>query len=100
MFVICHVLLKRGGDTVTLSTDMSYETALKFEANEEFVELSFPDGTAVHIDREGIESGLLRHPRDQFLLDTLAFNEPLRYVQMALQGNLKRWLTNSRQFPK
>ena len=80
--------------------DMSNKIAFEFEANEEFVELSFPDGTAVHIDREGVESDLLRHPRDQFLLDTLAFNEPLRYVQLARRGNLKRWLTNSRQFPK
>ena len=71
---------------------MIYETAFAFEANEEFVELSFPDGTAVHIDREGVEADLLRHPRDQFLLDTLAFNEPFRYVQMALRGRLESWL--------
>ena len=79
---------------------MNYEIAFEFEANEEFVELCFPDGTGVHIDREGIEGSLRRHPRDQFLLDTLAFNEPLRYVQLVLQGNLKRWLTYSRQFHK
>ena len=79
---------------------MSHEIAFAFETNEEFVELSFPDGTAVHIDREGIEKGMRLHPRDQFLLDTLAFNEPFRYVQLALRGNLKRWLTYSRQFPK
>ena len=79
---------------------MSCEIAFEFEANEEFVELCFPDGTVIHIDREGVEAGLLQHPRDQFLLDTLAFNDPFRYVQLALRGNLKRWLTNSRQFPK
>ena len=71
---------------------MIYETAFAFEANEEFVELSFPDGTAVHIDREGVEADLLRHPRDQFLLDTLAFNDPFRYVQLALRGRLESWL--------
>ena len=71
---------------------MSYKTVFEFEANEEFVELSFPDGTAVHIDREGVEAGLLRHPQDQFLLDTLAFNDPFRYVQLVLRGKLKRWL--------
>ena len=71
---------------------MSYEIAFEFEADEEFVELSFPDGTAVHIDREGVEVDLLRHPRDQFLLDTLAFNEPFRYVQLALRGRLESWL--------
>ena len=79
---------------------MSHEIEFVFEANEEFVEIRFPDGTAVHIDREGVEEGMRQHPRDQFLLDTLAFNEPLRYVQMALRGNLRRWLTNSRLFSK
>ena len=29
---------------------MSREIAFEFEANEEFVELCFPDGTGVHID--------------------------------------------------
>ena len=72
---------------------MSYEKAFEFEANEEFVELCFPDGTAVHIDREGVEAGLLRHPRDQFLLDTLAFNEPLRYLQLVLREDLEHWLS-------
>ena len=71
---------------------MSHEIAFEFEANEEYVELSFPCGTVVHIDREGVESDLLRHPRDQFLLDTLAFNEPFRYVQMVLRGRLESWL--------
>lgn len=71
---------------------MSCEIAFEFEANEEFVELLFPDGTAVHIDREGLEADLLRHPRDQFLLDTLAFNDPFRYVQMVLRGRLESWL--------
>lgn len=71
---------------------MSHEIAFVFEANEEFVELSFPNGTAVHIDREGVEANLLQHPQDQFLLDTLAFNEPLRYVQLALRGRLESWL--------
>ena len=71
---------------------MGHEIAFEFEANEEFVELSFPDGTAVHIDREGIEGSLLRHPRDQFLLDTLAFNDPFRYVQLVLRGRLESWL--------
>lgn len=53
---------------------MSYEKTFGFEANEAFVELRFPNGTVVHIDREGVEADLLRHPRDQFLPDTLAFN--------------------------
>lgn len=53
---------------------MSYKVAFEFEANEEFVELCFPDGTVVHIDCKGVEAGLLQHPRNQFLLDTLAFN--------------------------
>ena len=74
---------------------MSCEIAFEFEANEEFVELSFPDGTAVHIDREGIEEGMRQHPRDQFLLDALAFNEPFRYVQMVLRGRLESWLRKS-----
>ena len=42
--------LKQGG------ADMSPEIAFEFEANEEFVELSFPGGTAVHIDREGLKA--------------------------------------------
>ena len=71
---------------------MSCEIAFEFEANEEFVELSFPDGTAVHIDREGAEEGIRWHPRDQFLLDTLAFNDPFRYVQLALRGRMESWL--------
>ncbi len=75
---------------------MSYEKAFAFEANEEFVELCFPDGTVVHIDREGVEADLLRHPRDQFLLDTLAFNDPFRYVRMVLRGDLRKWLAKSR----
>ena len=75
---------------------MSYEMVFEFEANEEFVELSFPDGTVVHINGEGIEEDLRRHPRDQFLLDTLAFNEPLRYVQMAMPGSLESWLSDKR----
>ena len=75
---------------------LSYEKAFDFEANEEFVELCFPDGTAVHIDREGVEAGLLRHPRDQFLLDALAFNDPFRYVWMVLRGDLRKWLAKSR----
>ena len=76
---------------------MSHEIAFEFEANEEFVELSFPDGTAVHIDREGAEEGIRRHRRDQFLLDTLAFNEPLQYTQLALTGRLENWLSKVRR---
>lgn len=75
--------------------DMSYEKAFEFEANEEFVELCFPDGTVVHIDRESVEADLLQHPRDQFLLDTLAFNEPLRYMQLVLWGDLQNWLADN-----
>ena len=75
---------------------MGYEIAFEFEANEEFVELTFPDRTVVHIDREGIEEGLRHHPRDQFLLDTLAFNEPLRYMQMVMSGRLESWLSDKR----
>ena len=75
---------------------MGYEIAFEFEATEEFVELTFPDGTVVHIDREGVEDDLRHHPRDQFLLDTLAFNEPLRYVQMAMSGSLESWLSDKR----
>ncbi len=71
---------------------MSYEKAFEFEANEDFVELCFPDDTAVHIDLEGVEAELLRNPRDQFLLDDLAFNDSLRYVQLVLRGKLKGWL--------
>ena len=51
----------------------------------------------MHIDREGVEADLLRHPRDQFLLDTLAFNEPLLYVQQALEGRLENWLMEEEQ---
>ena len=76
---------------------MSYEKAFEFEANEMYVELRFPDETVVHIDREEIEAGLLRHPRDQFLLDTLAFNEPLQYTQLALTGRLENWLSKVRR---
>ena len=78
------------------SAAMSYEIAFEFEANEEYVELSFPDRTVVHIDREGIEEELRHHPRDQFLLDTLAFNEPLKYVRLILRGELEFWLVKNR----
>ena len=71
---------------------MVCEIAFEFEANKEFVELSFPDRTVVHINREGIEEELRHHPRDQFLLDTLTFNDLLRFVQLALRGDLQGWL--------
>ena len=64
----------------------------EFEANESYVELCFADGTAVCIDRVEAEAGLIKSQRDQFVLDTLAFNDPFAYVKLMLQGNPKTWL--------
>ena len=64
----------------------------EFEANESYVELCFADGTMVCVDRAEAEAGLIKSQRDQFVLDTLAFNDPFAYVKLMLQGNPKTWL--------
>ena len=82
---------KRQRDTQK-ATAAAYENALAFEANEKFVDLCFPDGSVVHIDREGVEAEILQHSVDRFRLDDLAFYEPLRHVHLVLEGNMRSWI--------
>ena len=64
----------------------------EFEANESYVELCFADGTTVCVDRAEVEAGLIKSQRDQFVLDTLAFNDPFAYVKLMQQGNGQTWM--------
>lgn len=64
---------------------MGQEIAFMFEANEEMVELRFPDGTSLRIDRAGAEKSVIKNSIDRKALDSLAYNHPLAYVQLMLR---------------
>ncbi len=38
---------------------MKYEIAFEFEANADFVELRFPDGAGLYMDRQSAEAGII-----------------------------------------
>ena len=71
---------------------MNHEIAFEFEANADFVELHFPDGTSLHIDRRGVEAGVIKSVVDHIAMDMLAYNDPFAYVRLMLYGNPRSWL--------
>ena len=71
---------------------MNPEIAFEFEANADYVELCFPDGNSVHIDRRGAEADVTRTVADRIALDTLAYNDPFAYVRLMLYGDPRSWL--------
>lgn len=71
---------------------MNPEIAFEFEANVDFVELRFPDGASLHIDRSGAEVGIVKTVADHIALDTLAYNDPFAYVRLMLYGDPRSWL--------
>ena len=71
---------------------MNPEIAFEFEANADFVELRFPDGTILHIDRRDAEAGVIKSIADHIALDMLAYNDPFAYVRLMLYGDPRSWL--------
>ncbi len=76
---------------------MKHEIAFEFEANADFVELHFPDGTSIHMDRQSAETGVIKTVADHIALDMLAYNAPLAYVSLMLYGNPRTWLNRVTQ---
>ena len=74
---------------------MDQEVAFEFEATTSFVELRFPDGTILHVNRKSAESGIANTATDHAALDMLAFNNPLAYIQLMLRGNPRKWLKHN-----
>lgn len=64
---------------------MGKEIAFAFEATPSFVELRFPDGTILWVDRAGAEKDIAKTRADHAVLDALAYNNPLAYVLLMLR---------------
>lgn len=71
---------------------MNHKIAFEFEANTDFVDLRFPDGISLHIDRHGAEAGITKTVADHIALDTLVYNDPFAYVRLMLYGDPRSWL--------
>ena len=77
---------------------MNPEIAFEFEANADYVELRFPGGTILHIDRRGAEAGIVKTLADRIALDMLAYNDPFTYVRLMLYGDPSAWLRRRPMF--
>ena len=67
---------------------MNQEVAFEFEADADFVELRFPDGIILHVDRHGAEAGVTKTVADHIVLDMLAYNDLFAYVRLMVVSRL------------
>ena len=56
------------------------------------VELRYSDGSMLAIDCDGVEDEYAKTIRHRSVLDYLVYNAPLEYAELALCGDVERYL--------
>lgn len=69
----------------------------EFNIDTAYVELKYSDGTMISIDTIAVENEVAETWLDRREMDYLIYNNPVGYVDLVLNGDMKKYLDTVRQ---